>query len=578
MPALDKAVNFAIVTVAQGYDAAATAIAVSPGEGSKLGVPPWNAFWWDDTTYPGAPYADPLREIIRCTAMNGDNLSTIVRGQEQSLKGLPASTKNTPGKIYKLAAGITAQMIADIEAKAVDIGAGTRYATEFGVKADGTTDDTAAMATAIAAASLLICPPGTYLLNGDLAPKSNLVIQGAGPGLTVFKLKNTASGITAVLKGTSISRFTLRDLTIDGNEANNTIGEGLRLDGATKVTLDNVEIKECRGACTAFGSSSGAVQELVLRHCVFAKSRVHLVEIQNRGSTNYGNLIQGCQFDTPAFNDAAAVKAAVSVRGPIRIVGCDFQNILNNSIGILLEDDDVTLGNGAHGSVISSCRMKGTAHATNVSIGVLNQAKRSKLSQVEVEGTDIGFQSDATQGDDANFSGCAAIGCADRSWKIGGDRNTLDGCHLEGTTTTGIEVLSGAIDTNLFFSRFVGTFTTKVSEAGTAEQVHARQNIGWKTESYVESPSDVAIDSAGFKSSTIAHGLDVTPTKAQCNISQHFTSADPTTGAGYGAVRGPYISHTSPPDATNVVVKIEVITAAVTGTTIRFGVHLNTRP
>lgn len=102
--ALDNAANFAKVTVSQGYDSAATSIALISGDGAKLPTVPFNAVWWNVGSY-ADPSDDPNREIVRVTANSSDTL-TITRAQE----GTSASTKNT-GNTYKMIAGLTAKTI-----------------------------------------------------------------------------------------------------------------------------------------------------------------------------------------------------------------------------------------------------------------------------------------------------------------------------------------------------------------------------------------------------------------------------------------------------------------------------------
>ncbi len=101
--AFDNAKNFAKVTVSTGYDAAATNIVLSGGEGAKLPSTPFNATWYNSTDY-GDPTDDPNAEIIRVTGRSVDTL-TVTRGQE----GISATTKNTSSKTYKMIAGITAK-------------------------------------------------------------------------------------------------------------------------------------------------------------------------------------------------------------------------------------------------------------------------------------------------------------------------------------------------------------------------------------------------------------------------------------------------------------------------------------
>lgn len=103
--ALDNAKNFAKVTVSTGYNASATSIVLSSGNGAFLPTASFNLTWWNSTDY-ADPSDDPNVEIVRCTAISTDTL-TVVRGQE----GTSGSTKNTAGKTYKMIAGITAKVL-----------------------------------------------------------------------------------------------------------------------------------------------------------------------------------------------------------------------------------------------------------------------------------------------------------------------------------------------------------------------------------------------------------------------------------------------------------------------------------
>lgn len=111
---LDPVTNFARCTVSTGYDAAATSIVLTGGDGAKLpSTFSYNLVWWNFTDYPD-PSDDPNREIVRCTGRSTDTL-TIVRGQE----GISATTKNTGGKTYKMVLAPTKKMIDDIDAHVV---------------------------------------------------------------------------------------------------------------------------------------------------------------------------------------------------------------------------------------------------------------------------------------------------------------------------------------------------------------------------------------------------------------------------------------------------------------------------
>lgn len=106
---IDNAKNFAKATVAAGHNSSDTSIALLSGNGALLPVAPFNVVWWNSTDFTD-PSDDPNVEIVRVTAGGGggggDTL-TVTRGQEST----SASTKNTAGKTYKMAAPLTAKVI-----------------------------------------------------------------------------------------------------------------------------------------------------------------------------------------------------------------------------------------------------------------------------------------------------------------------------------------------------------------------------------------------------------------------------------------------------------------------------------
>jgi len=110
---LDPVKNFALVEVSKGYNASATTVVLSSGEGAKLPAPAtdgeFNLVWWNATDYPN-PSDDPNKEIVRVTARTTNTL-TVTRAQE----GTTSTTKNAAGSTYKMALSLTKKTIDDID-------------------------------------------------------------------------------------------------------------------------------------------------------------------------------------------------------------------------------------------------------------------------------------------------------------------------------------------------------------------------------------------------------------------------------------------------------------------------------
>ncbi|MDD4868678.1 MAG: glycosyl hydrolase family 28-related protein, partial [Mycobacterium sp.] len=119
----------------------------------------------------------------------------------------------------------------------------------YGAKGDNATSDSTAINAAITAAEaagggVVYFPSGTYIIDATLTLKPKVHLCGAGVAATVLKLKNGAK--TDVIKTANygaggIADFSVRELTIDGNLANNTTGNGLLIDGL-RFQLDSLRI------------------------------------------------------------------------------------------------------------------------------------------------------------------------------------------------------------------------------------------------------------------------------------------------------------------------------------------------
>jgi hypothetical protein len=115
--------------------------------------------------------------------------------------------------------------------------AGIASVKDYGAVGNGTTDDTAAIQAAIDAVSAagggtLLLPEGTYIVAG-LQMKAGVYLQGSGERATTLKLKNSAN--TYLIADTryvnnvlySSGPYGISNLTLDGNNANNTSGSCL---------------------------------------------------------------------------------------------------------------------------------------------------------------------------------------------------------------------------------------------------------------------------------------------------------------------------------------------------------------
>ncbi|TFB85846.1 hypothetical protein E3O44_12655 [Cryobacterium algoricola] len=200
---------------------------------------------------------------------------------------------------------------------------------DFGAYGDGITDDTAAIQAAINSLTMGGCvtiPAGTYIV--DPAVSINLVsdttIEGSGRA-TILKIKANSNVLNNLVKAESVSRVTIRNLVIDGNNANQNASDsiavhyGVYLAHSNDSRVENVYVHHTTGVGIHIYDSTGTV----IRGCESSYNRYHGFECEqdtstiwqgNRGHHNtrhgifvspgevggtgsIGNIINGNSFD-----------------------------------------------------------------------------------------------------------------------------------------------------------------------------------------------------------------------------------------------------------------------------------------
>ena len=154
---------------------------------------------------------------------------------------------------------------------------------DYGAKGDGTTDDTSAIASAIAAqvalgGGVVYFPPGTYRVipyanpisggsyNAGIWVPGDITIMGSGPGATTIKLCDNAIDHSAIIENYNLlggypaqpldMNVSVKDLGVDGNNTNqggNGSNKGIVFVRVRFGTVDNVVVDNVLGT-----SSSGA--------------------------------------------------------------------------------------------------------------------------------------------------------------------------------------------------------------------------------------------------------------------------------------------------------------------------------
>lgn len=137
-------------------------------------------------------------------------------------------------------------------------------------------DDEVELAVAIAAVTTtggeIWLSEGTFFVSAATAGQSNITLRGAGPGATIIKIKNSLNATMDVFTlGSSVVNFCLRDLTIDGNDANNTGTQRgiVTAVNMSRLLLHNVEVKNFsgRGIYLESGNFNHSLSQVYITLC-----------------------------------------------------------------------------------------------------------------------------------------------------------------------------------------------------------------------------------------------------------------------------------------------------------------------
>lgn len=183
----------------------------------------------------------------------------------------------------------------------------------YGAKGDGTTDDTAAINSAITAAGatcgVAFLPPGTYYLgSGPVVPVSCVWISGSGVGATTLKLNGALAGGNAdgirfsiANGGTYLTDVRISDLAIDATAQ--TAGNGLTLQGWSGLRVEHVRVLNPFGFGFVVGSNGGATPAQY-------SSDLYMNDIYVTGERNGNDSIGGGSILRGTIQNYTAINAA----------------------------------------------------------------------------------------------------------------------------------------------------------------------------------------------------------------------------------------------------------------------------
>ncbi len=241
----------------------------------------------------------------------GQSGHTVAVSYTQFIGGLASVPGIDGSNLSVTATGLAAsQKLADLLADTVPVEA-------FGAKGDGTTDDTAAFAAAVAAGKPVRLGPRTYIVNGQWTITTAGTTLIGAPGQTVLR-RTTQIGNGAWI-AVQADKFRADGVIFDANKA------GVALD-SWGVLVTNLcftsDFHRCAflnaagptlGSGLIIQASDPTVCQHVVRDCEFGGNTVHGIWVEAcagvevSGCRAHGNGQYGINVD---FNDASFVKKA----------------------------------------------------------------------------------------------------------------------------------------------------------------------------------------------------------------------------------------------------------------------------
>lgn len=188
--------------------------------------------------------------------VTGGTILTLEPADATHPGGVSTTTQSFGGNKTLTAVGST------ILAKDNPISTGIRLSVkDYGATGDGSTDDAAAINTAIAALTSggdLYFPAGTYIVGSQITVGvSNVRLYGAGQGASVIKAK-AAANFQFVLFASAQSGLVLEDFTVDANQVNRaaaltTSAFCIELTGCSNCLVKSVTVKNSLGTVSGSG-------------------------------------------------------------------------------------------------------------------------------------------------------------------------------------------------------------------------------------------------------------------------------------------------------------------------------------
>ena len=282
------------------------------------------------------------------------------------LIGLVIATSFLIGSI----SGGTTEVLAEVDA------------TTYGVVCDGTTDDRAAIQSALDAAKKVILPEGVCIIDAasgtvnGLLFNDNNVLKGQGRS-TVLKKANSA--IVHPIGIYDVLNTEIRDLAIIGDST--TGGHGIRGTDVNGLVIENVYLEQIN---YGIALQDGTNQNVKVNDTEIRDAQGDCFDLKNPDHLNRHIFINNFSCHNPDT-------AGIDIRGIAVINGVQITGLQDEAVGVRFRQTGVaSVGQGAHGSSLTNFYIEGVDNSAL--IGVSIPGSYAQVSNGYVIGTLYGVE------------------------------------------------------------------------------------------------------------------------------------------------------------------------------------------
>lgn len=322
---------------------------------------------------------------------------------------------------------------------------------DYGATGDGSTDDTAAIQSAIDEAgdgNIVFIPAGTYMINDTgLTAINPCIIQGVGEASILQKITNTSgSYVMLTVNGGS----TVQNLTFIGDWESHVASTGEYGHCVVATGGGNIAIRDClMESAWGDGIYINATDSVTVDNCKVQYNRrnnISIIKGQNHIVTNSLLLKAGHRKSDNALGTSP--RAGIDLEpnsgdslGNTKIIGCEFQR--NDAAGI-----NVTGVYTSYNTTVQGCIFTENGYGFEISHNAIGLTiEGCVFSNRNTSSTFGGILLSASESENVVISGCVFDTLGYKGIYGGAAGITITGCKFIGSTDQGIELtVVGASD------------------------------------------------------------------------------------------------------------------------------------